>query len=114
MLELLEIKGLGKFRSCKYSEWYPVILVFSLSYWKKEYSFLELYNRTMTTSNLEILADEILDPTSPTWSLYRNHMRSSYGGVLLSERFREYCEAKYVSLDSYTKCIKHYKNYGKV
>ena len=66
----------------------------------------------MTTLNLEILVDEISDPTSRTWSVYRKHMRSFYGGVLLSERFREYCEAKYVSLDSYTKCIEQYKNYG--
>ena len=102
------------FRSRKYSEWFLLFLVFGSPYWKKEYSFVELYNRTLTTLNMEILVDEISDPTSRTWSLYRKHVRSFYGGVLLSERFREYCEAKYVSLDSYTKCIKHYKNYGKV
>ena len=73
---------------------------------------MELYNKAMTSLNLEVLTDEIADPASPTWPHYRSHIYSLYGGVMLSERFKEYCEAKHVSLDSYTKCIKHYKNYG--
>ena len=63
----------------------------------------------MTTMNLEVLTDEISDPFSPIWPHYQNHMRSLSGGVLSCERYKEYCETKYVSLNSYTKCINHYK-----
>lgn len=70
---------------------------------------MELYKRAMTTMNLEVLTDEISDPLSPIWPHYQNHMPSLSGGVLSCERYKEYCETKYVSLDSYTKCINHYK-----
>jgi len=82
------------------------------SYWAKEYSFNELYNTTFNVNDMEKLVEELILPSSTTWFKYMSHMKSTYGGMVLSQRYKEYCAAKHISLEAYKYCLKYYQNTG--
>lgn len=81
-------------------------------YWLKGSSFPGAFGVTLSPKGVKHVVDDMLRPSSEIWGRYAEHMTARGGGVRNSQRYSEFCAARYYDQSSYTNCLKKYENIG--
>lgn len=81
-------------------------------FWFKEYNFEDTYKFLLNAGGVAQIVNKFLDPSSPAWSSYYQHIKTKMGGIKFNQRYNEYCAAKHVEQKSYSECREAYKNNG--